>query len=342
MIRLENISKDFVVDGKTVHAVKDVTIEIDKGQIFGIIGFSGAGKSTLVRCINLLERPTSGKVFLEDTELTALPYKKLREARQKIGMIFQSFNLMPSRTVYENIELPLKHNGYPKDKRKQRIEELLSLVELSDKGNNYPSQLSGGQKQRVAIARALAGDPKVLLCDEATSALDPKTTSQILALLKKLNQELKLTSVIITHQMSVVKDICDRAAVMEQGEVIEQGYVYDLFSNPKTKLTKSFMDTANNFGSFFDILDEKGSLADVSDGTHIYLLTYTGDAAGKALMSEIYKKFTVESNILYGNIDYIKGKPLGKLAVNLTGDKDKIEEAVEYIKNSGVQLEVLK
>lgn len=342
MIRLENISKDFVVDGKTVHAVKDVTIEIAKGQIFGIIGFSGAGKSTLVRCINLLERPTSGKVFLEDTELTALPYKKLREARQKIGMIFQSFNLMPSRTVYENIELPLKHNGYLKDKRKQRIEELLSLVELSDKGNNYPSQLSGGQKQRVAIARALAGDPKVLLCDEATSALDPKTTSQILALLKKLNQELKLTIVIITHQMSVVKDICDRAAVMEQGEVIEQGYVYDLFSNPKTKLTKSFMDTANNFGSFFDILDEKGSLADVSDGTHIYLLTYTGDAAGKALMSEIYKKFTVESNILYGNIDYIKGKPLGKLAVNLTGDKDKIEEAVEYIKNSGVQLEVLK
>lgn len=342
MIRLENISKDFVVDGKTVHAVKDVTIEIDKGQIFGIIGFSGAGKSTLVRCINLLEIPTSGKVFLEDTELTALPYKKLREARQKIGMIFQSFNLMPSRTVYENIELPLKHNGYPKDKRKQRIEELLSLVELSDKGNNYPSQLSGGQKQRVAIARALAGDPKVLLCDEATSALDPKTTSQILALLKKLNQELKLTIVIITHQMSVVKDICDRAAVMEQGDVIEQGYVYDLFSNPKTKLTKSFMETANNFGSFFDILDEKGSLADVADGTHIYLLTYTGDAAGKALMSEIYKKFTVESNILYGNIDYIKGKPLGKLAVNLTGDKDKIEEAVEYIKNSGVQLEVLK
>ena len=342
MIRLENISKEFVVDGKTVHAVKDVTIEIAKGQIFGIIGFSGAGKSTLVRCINLLERPTSGKVFLEDTELTALPYKKLREARQKIGMIFQSFNLMPSRTVYENIELPLKHNGYPKDKRKQRIEELLSLVELSDKGNNYPSQLSGGQKQRVAIARALAGDPKVLLCDEATSALDPKTTSQILALLKKLNQELKLTIVIITHQMSVVKDICDRAAVMEQGEVIEQGYVYDLFSNPKTKLTKSFMETANNFGSFFDILDEKGSLADVADGTHIYLLTYTGDAAGKALMSEIYKKFTVESNILYGNIDYIKGKPLGKLAVNLTGDKDKIEEAVEYIKNSGVQLEVLK
>ena len=342
MIRLENISKDFVVDGKTVHAVKDVTIEIAKGQIFGIIGFSGAGKSTLVRCINLLERPTSGKVFLEDTELTALPYKKLREARQKIGMIFQNFNLMPSRTVYENIELPLKHNGYPKDKRKQRIEELLSLVELSDKGNNYPSQLSGGQKQRVAIARALAGEPKVLLCDEATSALDPKTTSQILALLKKLNQELKLTIVIITHQMSVVKDICDRAAVMEQGEVIEQGYVYDLFSNPKTKLTKSFMETANNFGSFFDILDEKGSLADVADGTHIYLLTYTGDAAGKALMSEIYKKFTVESNILYGNIDYIKGKPLGKLAVNLTGDKDKIEEAVEYIKNSGVQLEVLK
>lgn len=271
MIRLENISKDFVVDGKTVHAVKDVTIEIDKGQIFGIIGFSGAGKSTLVRCINLLERPTSGKVFLEDTELTALPYKKLREARQKIGMIFQSFNLMPSRTVYENIELPLKHNGYPKDKRKQRIEELLSLVELSDKGNNYPSQLSGGQKQRVAIARALAGEPKVLLCDEATSALDPKTTSQILALLKRLNQELKLTIVIITHQMSVVKDICDRAAVMEQGEVIEQGYVYDLFSNPKTKLTKSFMETANNFGSFFDILDEKGSLADVADGTHIYL-----------------------------------------------------------------------
>ena len=218
MIRLENISKDFVVDGKTVHAVKDVTIEIDKGQIFGIIGFSGAGKSTLVRCINLLERPTSGKVFLEDTELTALPYKKLREARHKIGMIFQSFNLMPSRTVYENIELPLKHNGYPKDKRKQRIEELLSLVELSDKGNNYPSQLSGGEQQRVSIARALAKNPELLLCDEPTGALDYNTGKSILKLLQDTSRKKKMTVIVITHNLAIAP-MADRVIKIKNGKV---------------------------------------------------------------------------------------------------------------------------
>ena len=216
MIRLENISKDFVVDGKTVHAVKDVTIEIDKGQIFGIIGFSGAGKSTLVRCINLLERPTSGKVFLEDTELTALPYKKLREARQKIGMIFQSFNLMPSRTVYENIELPLKHNGYPKYKRKQRIEELLSLVELSDKGNNYPSQLSGGQKQRVAIARALYNDPALILADEPTASLDSNRAFEVVELLAKEAKERNKSIIMVTHDQRMIEK-CDKVYEIKDG-----------------------------------------------------------------------------------------------------------------------------
>lgn len=342
MIRLEHICKDFTSGNRTVRAVDDVSIEIGEGEIFGIIGFSGAGKSTLVRCINLLERPTSGRVLLDDVELTALPLKKLRDERQKIGMIFQNFNLMPSRTVYENVELPLKHNGYPRDKRKARIAELLQLVELSDKAQSYPSQLSGGQKQRVAIARALAGSPKVLLCDEATSALDPQTTVQILNLLKKLNRELKLTVVVITHQMSVVKDICDRAAVMELGHVVEQGRVYELFASPQSEVTRSFMDTASSFGAFREVLNQKGALTDIPAGTNIYLLTYSGKVAGEALIPRLYEKFRVDANILYGNIDYIKGEPLGKLAVHLTGDPADTARAVEYIKECGVRTEVLK
>ena len=325
-----------------VKVLQGISTDIYEGEVVCIIGPSGSGKSTFLRCLNRLESITSGEVVVDGYHIDDKKIN-INKVRENIGMVFQHFNLFANMNVLRNLMLaPVDLKKVTKEEAQNEAMRLLEMVGLTDKAESFPSQLSGGQKQRVAIARALAGDPKVLLCDEATSALDPKTTTQILALLKKLNQELKLTIVIITHQMSVVKDICDRAAVMEQGEVIEQGSVYDLFSNPKTKLTKSFMETANNFGAFFDILNEKGSLADVEDGTHIYLLTYTGEAAGKALMSEIYKKFTVESNILYGNIDYIKGKPLGKLAVNLTGDKDKIEEAVEYIKNSGVQLEVLK
>ncbi len=342
MIRLDHITKTFTDGRRTVHAVKDVSLEVRDGEIFGIIGFSGAGKSTLVRCINLLERPTAGKVFLDDTELTALDDAALRKVRQGMGMIFQHFNLMPSRTVFENVDLPLKRTGMPKDQRREKIMELLEMVGLSDKSQAYPSELSGGQKQRVAIARALSCDPKVLLCDEATSALDPQTTQQILKLLKELNAKLKISIVVITHQMSVVKAICDRAAVMEQGRVTECGSVYDLFADPRDESTRHFLEMASNVGSFLETFDVPGSLADLHDGTHIWFLVYTGESTGEALMSRIYQLFKVEANILYGDIDYIKGRPLGKLAVNLRGDPADGEKAVQYIKDQGVKTEMLK
>ncbi len=342
MIKLDHISKVFRDGKRTVEAVKDVSLEIARGEIFGIIGFSGAGKSTLVRCINLLERPTSGTVSVNGIELTALSEQALRKVRQSIGMIFQHFNLMPSRTVFDNIDLPLKRTGMPKEERRQKIMKLLDLVDLADKDAAYPSQLSGGQKQRVAIARALACDPAVLLCDEATSALDPKTTAQILKLLRDLNAKLGLTIVVITHQMSVVKEICDRAAVMEHGRVTECGSVYELFSKPHDQSTKSFLETASNLNAFYEIFDKQGSLADLKDGTHIWFLTYTGASTGEALMSKLYQYFKVEANILYGDIDYIKGEPLGKLAVNLRGDPQKIDEAVAFLRERNVDVEMIK
>ena len=246
LIELKNISKDFGSGEKAVHAVRDVSLSIGSGEIFGIIGFSGAGKSTLVRCINLLERPSSGSVFVAGQDLTALSAKDLRAARKKIGMIFQHFNLMPSRTVAGNVAYPLKGSGLSKEDIQKKVATLLELVGIGDKADAYPSQLSGGQKQRVAIARALANDPQVLLCDEATSALDPQTTKAILHLLKHLNETLGITIVLITHEMAVVKEICDRVAVMEYGRVVEQGEVFTVFAEPKQDITKSFIHTTSN------------------------------------------------------------------------------------------------
>ena len=256
MIELRHIVKRFESKAGTVTAVNDVSLHIEKGEVFGIIGFSGAGKSTLVRCINLLERPTSGEVLIDGTDITKLAAKELRGVRQKIGMIFQHFNLMPSRTVYENIEMPLKLTSLSAEERREKIRSLLELVELADKSEAYPSQLSGGQKQRVAIARALANDPKVLLCDEATSALDPKTTRSILKLLREVNSRLGITIVVITHQMDVVKFICDRAAVMEHGRVVEEGTILDIFANPKARVTKGFIDSASNVDDLYDMLED--------------------------------------------------------------------------------------
>ena len=233
MIELTHISKNFASGGRTVHAVQDVSLSIGKGEIFGIIGFSGAGKSTLVRCINLLERPTSGSVTVDGKEMTALSARELWQARKKIGMIFQHFNLMPSRTVFGNVAYPLRGSGLSGEQIADKVHRLLELVGIGDKAEAYPKQLSGGQKQRVAIARALANDPNVLLCDEATSALDPQTTKAILRVLKDLNEKLGITVVIITHEMAVVKEICDRVAVMEHGRVVEQGEVFNVFADPR-------------------------------------------------------------------------------------------------------------
>lgn len=340
MIELRHIVKRFESKAGTVTAVNDVSLHIEKGEVFGIIGFSGAGKSTLVRCINLLERPTSGEVLIDGADITKLAAKELRGVRQKIGMIFQHFNLMPSRTVYGNIEMPLKLTSLSTEERREKIRSLLELVELADKSEAYPSQLSGGQKQRVAIARALANDPKVLLCDEATSALDPKTTRSILKLLREVNSRLGITIVVITHQMDVVKFICDRAAVMEHGRVVEEGTILDIFANPKAPVTKGFIDSASNVDDLYDMLEDAEGRG-VTHGT-VYLLTYAGASAGKPLMTEIFKQFGVSANIIFGNIEILKGTPLGKLAVTLEGDAENVVSAVEFIKAHGVRIEEVK
>lgn len=342
MIALKQVSKTFDTNSGNVHAVKDVTLEIQDGEIYGIIGFSGAGKSTLVRCINLLERPTAGSVILDDVDLTKLDAKSLREVRKKIGMIFQHFNLLRSRTVYQNIAFPLKKSGLGRQEKEAKINNLLELVGLTDKKDAYPSQLSGGQKQRVAIARALANDPKVLLCDEATSALDPQTTKSILSLLKKVNDELGITIILITHEMAVVKDICDRVAIMENGFVVESGETVDVFSKPQKEITRSFIDTASNIGKIYELIASDNQLTRVAPGEKMLLLTYTGGNAGEPLISYLAKAFDVKANIIYGNIDFLKDKPLGKLVVTLSGEADNMTKAMAYIHSLEVEVEVIR
>ncbi|WP_317855666.1 methionine ABC transporter ATP-binding protein [Chakrabartyella piscis] len=341
MIQLEQVSKTFAQGKLAIHAVSDVTLQIGKGEIFGIIGFSGAGKSTLVRCINLLERPTGGKVIVDGVDLTAITEKQLREERKKIGMIFQHFNLMRSRTVYQNIAFPLQKSKLSKSEKDAKIMSLLDLVGLSDKKDAYPSQLSGGQKQRVAIARALANDPKVLLCDEATSALDPQTTQSILALLKQVNETLGITIVLITHEMAVVKDICNRVAIMENGYVVESGESVSVFARPQQKVTKDFMDSASNIQKIYEMLESGHELAQVKEGEMMVLLTYSGVNAGKPLISYLAEELHVQANIIFGNIEYLKDKPLGKLVVTLSGEPEQMKKAIAYMETQ-VQMEVLK
>lgn len=342
MIKLENISKSFAINGKTVEAVKDVCLEIRQGEIFGIIGFSGAGKSTLVRCINLLEKPEKGRVIIDEEDITHYEGKELRNVRQRIGMIFQHFNLMPSRTVFENIELPLKLTKLSASERSQKIKKLLDLVGLSDKAQSYPSQLSGGQKQRVAIARAIANDPKVLLCDEATSALDPQTTHSILQLLKEVNTRLGITIVVITHQMEVIKEICDRVAVMQKGVVVEKGDIVEVFSAPQAPITKSFIQAADNFEAFSDLVKLNSAITGIKPSQPVWFLTYRGAVAGEPLMSELYRRFEVKANIIYGNIDYFKQCIVGKLGVAIEGRADQIEKARQFLIDQKVIVEVLR
>ena len=342
MIKLEDISKTFQINGQTVEAVKDVTLEIRQGEIFGIIGFSGAGKSTLVRCINLLEKPEKGRVIINGEDITHYEGKKLRQIRQRIGMIFQHFNLMPSRTVFENIELPLKLTELTPGERSQKIKKLLDLVGLSDKAQSYPSELSGGQKQRVAIARALANDPKVLLCDEATSALDPQTTHSILQLLKEVNARLGITLVVITHQMEVIKEICDRVAVMQKGVVVEEGNIVDVFSAPQAQITKNFIQAADNFEAFSDLVKLNSAITGIKPTQPVWFLTYRGAVAGEPLMSELYRRFEVKANIIYGNIDYFKECIVGKLGVAIEGEAAQIEKAHQFLIDQKVIVEVLR
>jgi len=337
MITFEKVNKTFGASGKEVHAVKDVSLKINKGEIFGIIGFSGAGKSTLLRLVNLLERPTSGKIIVDKKEISTISQAELRKLRSKIGMIFQSFNLFSSRNVAGNIAYPLKLEKMPKEKREQRVMEMLQFVGLEDKANKYPEQLSGGQKQRVGIARALATSPEILICDEATSALDPDTTEDILNLLKKVNKEYGITILLITHEMNVIRSICDKVAVMEEGRVIEQGEVYDIFSNPGSKTTKNFISSDLNDRLSPRLLEQ---LKKYHSG-NIYRLIFTGEESKKPIISQIVKKYNLGFNIIYGSIHELQKQFFGNLVIEFIGPDPVVEKAVKELKEIVEVREVL-
>ncbi|MBQ5961217.1 MAG: ATP-binding cassette domain-containing protein [Firmicutes bacterium] len=359
MIEISHVSKTFTAKENNVAAVRDVSLTIRDGEVYGIIGYSGAGKSTLVRCINFLEKPDSGSIALSgfgtvtaaEGKLyftpeggkgqTPLSEKKLKSLRGGIGMIFQHFNLLERNTVYENVAYTLKYSGMKKDEIRKRVLEMLDLVDLRDKIASYPSELSGGQKQRVAIARALANNPKILLSDEATSALDPGATASILSLLKDLNKRLGLTIVLITHEMAVVKEICERVAVMEDGAVVEEGLVYDVFADPKQPITRRFVESSNGMGNLQKLVEQNSTLLDKSRNSVLLRCVYGKDAVGDALISDVSRKFAVNMNIVLANVEMLQGSPLGELVVSITGESGNIDEAIAFMRNSGVRVEVI-
>lgn len=347
IIQLQNIDITFQQKQRVIEAVKDVSVQINKGDIYGIVGYSGAGKSTLVRVINLLQVPTAGKIVVDGDVTYAdgrvqLDAEALRRKRRDIGMIFQHFNLMAQKTARENVAFALKHSSLSKEEKAKKVEELLELVGLSDWADNYPAQLSGGQKQRVAIARALANDPKILISDESTSALDPKTTKQILALLQELNQKLGLTIVMITHEMQIVKDICNRVAVMQNGILIEEGSILEIFSHPKETLTKDFIQVATGIDEAMVKIEKQALVQNLPKNAVLAQLKYAGTSTDEPILNEIYQKFGVSANILYGNIDILDNTPVGELVVVLSGGEANISAAKEAIRQAGVELIVLK
>lgn len=342
MIKLSHIEKTYNSPSGPVTALKGIDLTIERGDIYGIIGLSGAGKSTLVRCINMLERPTAGTVIVDGKDLTKLNDHDLREARKDIGMIFQHFNLLSSATVYDNVAFPLKLSGVTNDKIKAKVSSLLKLVGLENKAHQYPSQLSGGQKQRVGIARALASEPKVLLCDEATSALDPQTTKAILELIKDINKKLQLTVVVITHEMQVIKDICDKVAVIDKGVIAEQGSVLDVFTNPQQPITKEFISVllSNELPAAFR--GEKITSEPVPGACLLLRLTFIGESADNPVIAGMIRKFpAVETTLLFGNLDQIKATPFGRMIVGISGAPDQIQAVLEYLKQQDLHEEVI-
>lgn len=338
MIELKHITKLY----GSFKALDDINLTIPDGEIMGIIGQSGAGKSTLIRCINMLEPPTSGEVIINGKDMTKHSARELREERKKIGMIFQHFNLLSNRTVYQNVAFPLELANIPKEEQKKRIEEMLELVGLSDYRDKYPAQLSGGQKQRVGIARAIVSRPSVLLSDEATSALDPETVKSILKLLKDINKKLGITIIMITHQMEVIKEIAEHVAVIEAGRIIEEGRVIDLFTNPKTDTLKKFIGSVMSS----EIPEQLGHMNIRPEKEHdsdqaVIALSFRGDVANEPIIANLIKKYNLDVSILYGSIEYIQEIPFGRLIIMLNGRDEDIKDASNHLKELPITSEVI-
>ena len=336
MIEISNLTKIYKTPMQDVLALDQVSLKVNKGEIFGIIGLSGAGKSTLIRCINMLEKPTEGSIIVDGQTITSLDKKDLRSSRQKIGMIFQQFNLLSSRNVFDNVMFPLEISKMPVKEAKIRVNELLEIVGLTDKAQVYPDQLSGGQKQRVGIARALANKPKILLSDEATSALDPQTTKSILKLLKDINSRLDITILLITHDMNVIKQVCDRVAVIDNSSIVEVGDVLKIFSNPGTPTSKSFISSIIKQEIPEELLKSNGSIHG-----QLIRVSFIGDSAGEPIISSMIRLYDVRANIIYGNIDRVKDTPFGNLVLELSGDDKVVGEAIKYLHQQGLEIEVL-
>ena len=331
MITLEKVNK---VYSNGLHAVKDVSLKVNKGDIFGIIGLSGAGKSSLIRLINRLEEPTSGKIFINGENILEFNKKQLLERRKKIGMIFQHFNLLSSRTVEENVAFALEIANWNKNEIKERVTMLLDIVGLSDKAKYYPSQLSGGQKQRVSIARALANNPDILLSDEATSALDPKTTKSILELIKKIQQKFSLTVVMITHQMEVVKEVCNRVAIMSDGRIVEEGGVHHIFADPKNEITKELISYVHQqTDTEIDYLHHRGK--------KIVKVKFLGTSTQEPIISKVIKKYGIDISVLGGTIDKLATMNIGHLYLELGGDLSAQDKAIELMGTMDVIVEVI-
>ena len=335
MIEFKNISKHYELKGQNIRALDEINLTIPAGSIFGIIGYSGAGKSTLIRLINLLERPTHGQIIINQTDFTALDANTLRHERANIGMIFQHFNLMQTKTVADNIEMPLKLLGVAKAERQKRLNELLEFIDLKHKKDAYPDELSGGQKQRVGIARALANHPKILLCDEAPSALDPQTTQSVLELLKKINKEQGITIVMVTHEMDVIESVCDYVAVMEQGKVIENGSTLEIFSQPKHPTTKTFIQTVLQQQLPVNILNNLEN----KNHNSIYSLQFLGTSAQETVVQAAIKQFDISLNILFANMTEINGSVIGQMFIQLLGDADVIQQTIAFFEQNGVKVE---
>ncbi|WP_370580199.1 methionine ABC transporter ATP-binding protein [Snodgrassella alvi] len=333
MIIFENIKKTYIKNKQQVHALNDINLTVDTGDIYGLIGWSGAGKSSLIRLVNQLEKPTSGTVTVDGVDLNKLDAKAQREHKKKIGMIFQHFNLLESKTVAQNIAIPLVLQGLKRDEIDRRVDAMLSYVDLAGKKLSYPSQLSGGQKQRVGIARALITEPTILLCDEATSALDPQTTLSILKLLKQINSERNITILLVTHEMEVISSICNKVAVMEKGQVIEKGTVLDIFSAPQQETTKKFVSTVINAKIPEAVLDS------LVEQENIFRLEFLGNSAREPVVNELILKQLVEINILFANMREIGGVVLGSMFIQMNGIETDVEKALAFLQDRGVRVE---